>query len=294
MHFIEACDIKVNLTLRVLAKRADGYHEIHSLFWRIRSPETMKISISTEDRISVFGAEIPGENILSRVCCYLRSRYPDVPLPPLDIELFKHIPMGSGVGAGSGNAAALLRWFRRNFRREAAPSGELARLGADVAFLASDYALALADGVGEILHGIDELLSLSAVFFFPEWSTDTGEAYRSIDRFRLLSEGKYDTINAAEARRESLDILKRLQKHTRVGLLPNDFNLALSSKRACYDSAYDLFDRAGAVAWGLCGSGSACFALFERASGGVQNLMESLSRKSTDTFPWLHKTMVLR
>lgn len=296
MYYIETCSLKINISLRVLRKREDGYHEIHSLFWRKRSPEVLEISPGASgDRVAVSGAEIPGENILVRSCCYLRSRYGNDVLPPLAMNLFKHLPMGSGVGAGSGNAAALLRWFERTNAGCRMDFRDVASLGADVAFLASGYDLAFADGIGEILSGVDETLDIPAIVFFPKWASDTRRAYAVLDEQRKRDGAKCDMMDAASAREESVIFLNRLRSGERVGILPNDFISCMSLYESCYDDLYDIVESAGAQAWGLCGSGSACFALFGRRDAGevLPALAERLSNEASSRFSWLQKIMVL-
>jgi 4-diphosphocytidyl-2-C-methyl-D-erythritol kinase len=300
MIFKGECSIKINLTLRVLSKREDGYHDIHSLFWRRLSPEVLEIRGWADfDRLLVDGADIPGENLITRACRYLRSRYKDKLLPPLDMRLVKHLPMGSGVGAGSGNAAALLRWFFD----EHAPGdhgsvSEVASIGADVAFLASDYDLALAGGIGEKLECLDGPsggLDLPAVIMFPEWRNDTAEAFASLDGSREAGSEKLSPLSATDARKESLAVLRGLKERKRLGLLPNDFIACDPRHGERYGVLYGIMEKAGALAWGLCGSGSSCFALFDDRDGkdAISRLMRYIKPEGSSRFSWLHKTLVL-
>ena len=293
MVFTEICSVKINLTLRVLGKRDDGYHEIHSLFWRKSSPEVLDIVPSSADSITVIGADIPGENILERTCRYLRSRYGDDALKPIDIKLYKHLPMGSGIGAGSGNAAALLRWFART-TGHTLDICDLASLGADVAFLAGSHDLASASGIGEVLTGIDVKPELSAVILFPDWTVNTAKAYRDIDEIRCHNKSKCDIINAERVGEESREVLDRLLKGSRIGLLPNDFIDCMHEFTPRYEELYGAADRTGALGWGLCGSGSACFALFDnKTPGAITEFMNIISRDYSRLLPWLNKTLVL-
>ena len=293
MVFTESCSIKINLTLRVLGRRVDGYHEIHSLFWRRKSPEVLDVLFSSADKTEVIGPQIPGENILDRTTRYLRSKYGESALDPLEIKLYKHLPMGSGIGAGSGNAAALLRWFARCSGHEL-DICDLASLGADVAFLASDYGLATADGMGELLTGVEESLDLPSVILFPDWTVSTANAYRDIDKIRYENKSKCDIISGELARAESFDILSRLKNNRRTGMLPNDFISCLNDHKPLYEELFKAADRAEALGWGLCGSGSACFVLFaNKSSGAVNDFMRRLSRDGSRLLPWLNKTLVL-
>lgn len=249
------------------------------------------LEITTEaaqDMLRVEGAGIPGENLLTRVCSFLRTRFGPGALPPLEIRLSKFLPMGSGIGAGSGNAAALLRWFERYSGLALPELSEIGKLGADVAFLASRYDLALAEGIGEELEGLDDSLDLPGVILFPGWPSDTREAYAKIDRVRDASRGKSSPLSREEARRESLEILKRLKERKCAGFLPNDFMLCHTDHLSCYNEAYSTFEESGALAWGLCGSGSSCFALFDSRTDLADVVSSRLGK-----FSWLQKIMVM-
>lgn len=289
MHFIETCSIKINLNLRVLKKRDDGYHEIHSLFWRRRSPEVLEICTGApQDDLRVEGASIPGENLLVKACAFLRSRFGAEALPPLEIRLSKFLPMGSGIGAGSGNAAALLRWFESIHQGAHLDSAEIGKLGADVAFLASRYDLALANGIGEELEGLDCELDLPGVILFPKWSSNTGEAYARIDRMREAKAPGFETVTREQAQRESNDILKLIKERKFFGFLPNDFMSCHIDHLSCYNEAYTVFEKNGALAWGLCGSGSSCFGLFASSTDLAPAVLSRLEK-----FSWLQKIMVM-
>jgi len=288
MIYIETCSFKINLNLRVLRKRDDGYHEIHTLFWKRRSPEILEISPGVaRECLRVTGARIPGENLLTRACAFLRASFGDEALPPLGMKLSKCLPMGGGIGSGSGNAAALLRWFERFSGLPLPKPSEIGKLGADVAFLAGCRDLALADGIGENLRWLDDSLDLPGVVLFPKWSSSTKEAYAALDRIRAEAP-KRKRFTAAEARFESLSILKHLGERKYLGLLPNDFFVCNIEQRSCYNKAYTAFEKSGALAWGLCGSGASCFALY-RSRGELKAAISS----QLLNFSWLQKMMAM-
>ncbi|MDR1651890.1 MAG: 4-diphosphocytidyl-2C-methyl-D-erythritol kinase [Synergistaceae bacterium] len=282
MYFTQPCSIKINLTLRVLGKRADGYHDLCSLFWRLRSPEVVEVSFGHfGDELAVSGADIKGENIITRACRHIRSVSGDE-LPGVRARLFKHLPAGSGVGAGSGNAAAFIRLCGAFAGHGNGPGAGVASLGADVAFLASEHDLAIASGVGDELEGIDGTLPMRAVIFFPEWSCCTKEAYGALDEIRGRESGY---MPESTARNEALSVLDALRHGRRLGLLPNDF-LDSAPHRGCYGELAGAASDSGAAAWGLCGSGSAFFALY-----GTSNECGKLLDKCR--FDWLRQILVL-
>ena len=82
--------------------------------------------------------KIEGENLVTKAVAAARKR---AEIPPLDVELEKFFPAGSGIGAGSGNAGAMLKLLAAEYGAQLSPE-ETAKLGADVAFLASDHVMA--------------------------------------------------------------------------------------------------------------------------------------------------------
>lgn len=249
--------IKINLSLRVGARRPDGYHDIRSVFWRLPSPELVVIDdASPRDDVSCVGARIDGENIVSRAIRMLRDDSASMPRG-LSVTIHKHLTQGGGVGAGSGNAACVLEWYRYRTGRDAMETAR--RLGADVSFLASGYELADASGRGDDLVKIDGSLHLAAVILSARWSTSTAEAYAAIDAMRETS---WDAAGYDGAGDEGRSVLEALRAGECAGQLPNDF---IEAQGAGIEPCGMLFDAAqdvGAAAWGLCGSGSSCFCLF--------------------------------
>ena len=101
---------KLNLTLRVINKRSDGYHNIVSTFLRIPSGDVLYISEASErnDEVSA-NIHLTGENIVAKALRVAREN--GFKIPYLNVKIHKSIPPGTGLGAGSGNAAAVLRLF---------------------------------------------------------------------------------------------------------------------------------------------------------------------------------------
>jgi 4-diphosphocytidyl-2-C-methyl-D-erythritol kinase len=197
--------------------------------------------------------------------------------------------MGSGVGAGSGNAGALIRWFCRT-RGLVSDAGAMLPLGADVVFLASNFDLASVGGAGEVLNGLNgihENLSLSVALFFPEWSSNTRVAYESLDQI----EGRA-VSSEAESLAESRDVMDKLFNGLKVGLLPNDFIQCFKKQEKHYNDLYAAVESSGALAWGLCGSGSACFALYRRGSD-LKSLVRILDSGPPSSFKWIKQIMFL-
>lgn len=251
MRIIIPSFAKLNLTLRVVNKRPDGYHNLVSTFLRIPSGDVLYVSPASGNTASGNNDEVTanihldGENIVAKA---LRlAREDGFKIPPLKVEIHKSIPPGSGLGAGSGNAAVILKWI--GAERVAA------KVGADVPFLCSFMNIALVSGIGEHIEAVKEHAP-HGVIAIPEWQTNTRQAYADLD---ALGFG----VDTMLARIESRDIY-HANVGRKVGLLPNDFLKVLVKEHPKYNELFRIFERAGADAWGVSGSGSAAFAVLNK------------------------------
>ncbi|OUO95043.1 hypothetical protein B5F39_00465 [Cloacibacillus sp. An23] len=253
------CPIKINLILRVFSKRTDGYHEIYSLFWQKKGIERLTIQQKYDeiigDSLNITGMKIEGENLVTKALAAVRKRWD---APPLDMTLEKFFPAGSGIGAGSGNAAALIKWLAS--RGAPLSAEETAKLGADVAFLASGSVMAEARGIGEKMTHFAPPFDFRWLLVFPKWSSGTGDAYAKLDAVR---ERRADRTEPEPG--EDMARIDALARGGTAGLLPNDFYEVSAAEHAEYGEAERIAEASGARGWGLCGSGSAFFGLYAGA-----------------------------
>ncbi|MBQ7219795.1 MAG: 4-diphosphocytidyl-2C-methyl-D-erythritol kinase [Synergistaceae bacterium] len=237
---------KINLTLRVTNKRPDGYHNLVSTFMKIASGDVLYITESNSGRDAVTAdMHLTGENIVAKALRIAREE--GFRIPPLNVRIHKSIPPGSGLGAGSGNAAAVLQLF--GAERVAA------KVGADVPFLASGHNLASVSGIGDQIEPMKEV-SPHGVIAIPEWETNTKEAYAELDAIGY-------EVGIMLARTEMRDIY-HANAGRKVGLLPNDFLKVLIKKYPKYNELFRMFEQAGAYAWGVSGSGSSAFCVLNK------------------------------
>lgn len=261
--FVLQSPAKINLTLRVLDRRCDGYHNIVSTFFRLSSRETLTLlpvfdDSSGEDALRIHGENLSGRNILFDVLSMARTK--GLPVPPLVMDLWKIFPPGTGIAAGSGNAAVLLQWIEETWDMTFC-ANELATLGADVAFLHDRESISIRGGVGEVVL-VDEVpmkQRFTVLVIIPDFSSDTATAYADLDKGR--KQGM--VFSQKDAVCEARNILQSLEKKEKVGLLPNDFADVLLGRFPAYESFFEIFDSCGAACWGITGSGSGCFAFFE-------------------------------
>ena len=183
---------KINLALRVLDRYDDGYHAIETVFLRLELGDDIEIR-TTSGKRSLRCYEMrdwPAEGNLAFRAAALYADETGWP-KGFEIEIVKNIPIGGGLGGGSADAAAALRILNGLAPKPVSDEVLLelgGRLGSDVPFLASDYAMAMAWGRGDKLLRLDPLPIRDVQLFFPPFGIDTAQAYG------LLDEARGDTL----------------------------------------------------------------------------------------------------
>ena len=302
-EFFIRSPLKINLTLRITGKNSDGYHSLASGVFKFSGfdvlifdyrgygdgmrffENSVKDIPSSEDQVITRNYPIEGKNILLRALEVLREREPHLPFQKIVLE--KIIPPGTGVGGGSGNLAAFLRWI--NLRYDLIlPPHEITALGADVPFLFSPYDCGFLTGIGEKIEPIHGDMEYLVFLSFPSWSSDTRKAYEMLDE----RERKQELFWSSEAfaREELFSILRKLRKGETCGLFPNDFLKVLPHQEA-YESFFSLASSRGSLGWGVSGSGSSMYALFPREKKNVRDVRHFF--EGVVAFPWIRKTLCL-
>lgn len=248
----EPC-VKINLGLRILRRRPDGYHDLETLFVPYHGIRD-SLEITPADELV---AEIapcswdPMEDLTVKAWRLLKADFPQI--PPVHIRLRKLAPVGAGLGGGSSDAAAALRMMSELFGL-GLPDADLAayaaRLGSDCAFFIYDRPM-LGTGRGEVLEPVD--LDLSAYDLRVEVpageSVSTREAYGGIVPY----EGGMPLMDVL-----SLPV-ERWKEH-----LVNDFEATVFPLHPGIAALKeDMYSR-GAVYAAMSGSGSAVFGLFKK------------------------------
>mmetsp|Transcript_27759 Transcript_27759/g.89552 ORF Transcript_27759/g.89552 Transcript_27759/m.89552 type:complete len:342 (+) Transcript_27759:54-1079(+) len=162
---------KVNLFLRVLGKRDDGFHELASLFQAIDVGDVLRFGVlpssAVRDEIECDLPELPTDesNLVTRAISLFRSRVPSAPFVRCFLE--KALPMEAGLGGGSSNAATAL-WAMNELSGRPATRNELidwsADLGSDVTFFLGDTGTAYCTGRGEIVEPLKPLSGATELF----------------------------------------------------------------------------------------------------------------------------------
>jgi 4-diphosphocytidyl-2-C-methyl-D-erythritol kinase len=179
---------KVNLRLRVLARQADGYHEIETIFARLALGDELRVRTGVAGRtLDCAHADVgPTEqNLAWRAAMALRDAGgPD----SFAIEIEKRIPVGGGLGGGSADAAAVLRALNA-LSPSPLPAHRLTSiagtLGADVPYLTTRLPTAIGRGRGDRLTPLESPPPADVLLVIPPFSVSTREAYAWLDESRV-------------------------------------------------------------------------------------------------------------
>lgn len=252
---------KINLGLRVLRKRPDGYRDISTVMFPVKglhdALEFVPAPPGAQDSFSLSGNKVPGapaDNICLKALALLRR---ERDIPPLDIYLHKAIPAGAGLGGGSADGTFFLKGLNEAFSLGCS-DGELeakaAELGSDCAFFVKNIP-AKSEGRGEILSPLDVPLSgMHLAVARKDFHIATGPAY---DKIRPDSSGP-----------EPAEIVTKIPVSGWKDHLVNDFEAAAFSEFPELRAIRDAFYAQGAVYAAMTGSGSAVFGIFAEAPEG--------------------------
>jgi len=188
---------KINLFLRIIKKRDDGFHELASLFQAIDLGDVLsfeKLSPTDEDILEceTEGMPLDATNLVLRAVALLREKCPDK-IPGFRILLEKQTPMQAGLGGGSSNAAAALYGVNELCGRPASQEQLIewsGALGSDITFFLGPTGSAYCTGRGEILEPVDALPTTYKHLFVIK-------PYRGLSTplvFKTLAASEYSTL----------------------------------------------------------------------------------------------------
>lgn len=257
----ELAPAKLNLALHVTGRRADGFHLLESLVVFTRFGDRLHIEPAEVDGFSIdgpFAGQIDADdgNLAVRAREALRSALSNEArsaLPPLSIRLEKNLPVASGIGGGSSDAAAVLRCLNRVWHcgLEDSRLAEIgADLGADVPMCLSARPL-IARGIGEIVEPLANFPPLALVLVNPGVPVATPEVFARLAR-------RDGESMPPPPRTIDFHSLRNWLETTRNDLEPaaRDIEPSIGKALAALDKAGSGFSR-------MSGSGATCFGLFE-------------------------------
>ena len=187
---------KLNLGLEIVGKRPDGYHLLKSVFQTIDLYDDIHIRRNRSGQLNLKGnlEEIPWDerNIIAKV---FRRMAEDYGIETgFDIDVFKRIPAGSGLGGGSSNGAVVLLFIDRYFQLNLDQKKLIeigAEIGADIPFFLVGGTV-LVEGIGEILSPIEDITEKQFGIVIPDIHVSTGLIFSKLN---LTSTQIKSTIN---------------------------------------------------------------------------------------------------
>lgn len=255
----EGAFAKINLTLDVLDKRPDGYHNLKSVMQTISIRDDVQIDLQTGEpwklECDMDGIPCDERNLAwkaAKVFFDATGKDPD----GLTIHIKKRIPTEAGLGGGSADAGAVLRALNRHYEE---PFSVLAlaelgsMVGSDVPFCTL-CGTAIVEGRGERLRKLPDMPDCCIVVCKPEFSSSTPELYRKLDESII---GKRPNHQAMESALLAGDLGKVAEN------VWNVFDPLVTQEHLELNYIKSIFNSYGSVAQQMTGSGSAVFGIVE-------------------------------
>lgn len=245
---------KINLGLRIIRKRADGFHDLETIFHPVPVTDVLEaVRASSEDTsclVSGLAVDGPPEKNLCLKAWHKLAAYHHQ-IPATSLYLHKIIPMGAGLGGGSSDGAFALRLIDQLYQLNT-PEEELSRmaleLGSDCPFFLYNRPC-LATGRGEVLTPLDlNLKGYYLTLINPGIHVNTGWAFSQ--------------LSLGAERTESLEEIIRSSPASWKGRLDNDFEKPVFQQYPEIGSIPETLYQNGALFAGMSGSGSTIFGIF--------------------------------
>jgi 4-diphosphocytidyl-2-C-methyl-D-erythritol kinase len=249
---------KINLGLRILRKREDGYHDLETLFYPLAIKDVLEINRDTALHFTAYGIPIPGEtdgNLAIKAWRLVKKDFPELPF--VHIHLYKHIPIGAGLGGGSSDGAFTLLLLNKQFNL-GLNTGQLlsyaALLGSDCPFFILNTP-SLGGGRGEKLAPASvDLSGHDIVVIDPRLHVSTARAF---------------ALSTPKASGPSVRDIVRQPISTWRDRLTNDFEAPVFQLHPQLRDIKEWLYAHGAIYASLTGSGASLFGVFEKGKAPV-------------------------
>ncbi len=273
---------KINLHLRILGLRGDGYHELRTLFYPASGLfDTLRIEPGVDEHMYMRCPENPALESTSNLIYKAWKTFGEATgfQPGLFVTLTKRIPLGGGLGGGSSDGAAMLRWLNENAGSQALPRQRLIELavglGADIPFFLMDGP-AWAGGIGERLTPATiDLSGMTLLIVCPDIHVDTPWAFRA-----------WDLANGSPKASEALttpDMDTKNPSPVSPLVVKNDFEPVVFAKYPTLREIKEKLLKTGAVSAAMSGSGASLFGLY-RDRGSAASAALALEQNGLEIF----------
>ena len=253
----EGAYAKLNLTLDVLGKREDGYHDLQSVMQTVSVRDDIEIDVGTGKpwvlKCDKEGIPTDESNLAWKAAkIYLDAMKKDP--NGLEIRITKRIPSQAGMGGGSADAAAVLRALNRHYGEPLSifALAELgAQVGSDVPFC-TICGTAMVEGRGERIRKLPDMPDCVFVICKPDFSASTPELYKKLDQTVIA---KHPDNRAIESALLAGDLGKVAEN------IYNVFDPVVTADHLEMNYIKSIFNSYGSLAQQMTGSGSAVFAI---------------------------------
>jgi 4-diphosphocytidyl-2-C-methyl-D-erythritol kinase len=268
---------KINLFLRVVGRRPDGYHELDSIFLPIALADEVRLELRTSgDRSVRLLCDAPGlgdeaSNLASGAARAFLDEF-KIDASVL-IQLEKRIPVGAGLGGGSSDAGAVLRMLSR-LTRIAEPSRLHAiavKLGADVPFFL-DPEPARISGIGEVIEPLKGFPSIPLVLAIPPFGIATASVFKGLKQENW------------SGRAPDADVVAASRGEITQAIAINDLAVVADREHRAIGELRALLGSLGARAVQMTGSGSAVFGVFASSADADRAAAAARVERSDTTF----------
>lgn len=253
----EGAFAKLNLTLDVLGKRNDGYHDLQSVMQTISIRDDVEIDLDTRKpwKLSCSNETIPCDerNLAWKAAKVFFDAIKEDP-NGLEIRITKRIPSEAGLGGGSADAAAVLRALNKHYKNPLSifALAELgAQVGSDVPFCTL-CGTAMVEGRGERLRKLPDMPDCVFVVCKPDFSSSTPELYKKLDASVIAKRPDNQAMESALLAGD----LGRIAEN-----VCNVFDPLVTSEHLELNYIKSIFNSYGSVAQQMTGSGSAVFGI---------------------------------
>ena len=241
---------KINIGLNITERRADGYHNLETVFYPVKINDVLEVIESDELSFESSGLEIPGrveDNLCVKAWHLLKK---DHDIPPVKIHLHKHIPIGAGLGGGSADAAFFIRLINQNFNLNLSTEqmqNYARKLGADCAFFIESKPV-FAFEVGDEFEDIKlDLSAYKIVLVMPDVHISSSEAFRG--------------VKPAEVKTSLIELIGMPVANWKK-YIKNDFEESVFKNHVEIRGVKAALYEAGALFASMSGSGASVFGIF--------------------------------
>lgn len=262
---------KINLTLNVLDKRPDNYHNIESVFQKISLYDELFIEKNSSNTLILKSNwnELENENnILYKAYFSLKEAYPQI--SGVSVKLIKHIPMQAGLAGGSTDCASFIIGLNKLFnlnlsQNELEEFGK--KLGADV--VPCMHKLVKSEGIGDIITPLSSNLKYYILIVKPDFKCNTKIMYQKLDSNKNIKQ----SFNTDKV----INILKNGNINSLKNNLYNVFETAIEEQNILNNLKND-FLKTGAIDTLLSGSGSCIYGIYSDKES-INNAYISMTKK---------------